>query len=109
MRNTPSVSRITPIVTLCTGPSRSCEELSRETKRSGCHDVGRPGSPGQGTYEDRRSVHMRNAIVSGVAVAVVALGLALGLTGGTEGTSPTRNGSDPIMVNQNGPICPPRC
>jgi hypothetical protein len=48
---------------------------------------------------------MRKAVVTGVTVAVVALGVVLGLTGATDGPSPTRSGSDPMMVNMEMPVC----
>ncbi|WP_165436426.1 hypothetical protein [Amycolatopsis suaedae] len=52
---------------------------------------------------------MRKVIVTSLAVVVTGLGLALGLTGTTEGPSPIRPPADPMLVNMKGPICGPPC
>ncbi|MEV4314728.1 hypothetical protein [Actinocrispum sp. NPDC049592] len=52
---------------------------------------------------------MRKAVATGLAVAVAALGLVLGLTSTSEGPSQVRSGSDPMMVNLRGPVCNPAC
>ncbi len=52
---------------------------------------------------------MRKAVVTGLAVAVTALGVLLGLTGVTEGPSPASAGSGAMTINVKGPICHPSC
>ncbi|MFD9701606.1 hypothetical protein [Lentzea sp. NPDC059081] len=52
---------------------------------------------------------MRKAVLTGVAVAVVALGLVLGLTGVSGGPSPIRSDADPTMINNGIPVCSPGC
>ncbi|WP_410657358.1 hypothetical protein [Amycolatopsis sp. lyj-112] len=42
-------------------------------------------------------------------MAVTALGVLLGLSGVTEGPSPTSAGSDAMMINRQAPICHPSC
>ncbi|HEX7306207.1 hypothetical protein [Lentzea sp.] len=52
---------------------------------------------------------MRKAVVTGLVVAVTALGLVLGLTGATGGPSPTQSDADPTMINNGFPVCSPAC
>ena len=47
---------------------------------------------------------MRKAVVSGLAVAVLVLGVLLAPSGGSE---PIRSDSGPMTVNAAGPVCPP--
>ena len=48
---------------------------------------------------------MRKAFVTGLAVTAMVLGLVLALSGVTEGPSPVRSDTDPMMVNLAGPVC----
>lgn len=50
---------------------------------------------------------MRKAVVSGLSVAVLVLGVLLAPSGAAGGSEPVPSGSDPMTVNAAGPVCPP--